>query len=351
MSWFMKTLFYKTILVLLKCYNHFYFKKVRVYGLENIPKNSGLIFSPNHQGAFLDPLLVGTTCGHELNPLTRSDIFRGPFHWFLDALKMLPVYRIRDGFSSLKKNNVIFEMCYDLLRDKKKLMMFSEGSHHNEYFLKRLSKGSSRLALEAQEKYPKTQMYIVPVGINYSHHQMPWQEVHIVYGKALLVGSFLNDYKENKGVTINKLRDALEVGMKKCLWLPDKDDSYLEKKKYVHILNSKLGFFEFKEALVNEQSKLKQAKSGGKSLNVVIKLLGLLNIIPLLMIRKVVRLFSDVVFHNAIKYLFGLIIFALWWVILLLFGIYFEGIYLGVSLFIGSLVLLYLRQEVISTLK
>ena len=87
--------------------------------------------------------------------------------------------------------------------------------------------------------------------------------------------------------------------MKKCLWLPDNDDSYLEKKKYVNLENSKLGFFEFKEALVNEQSKLKQAKSGGKSLNVVIKLLGLVNIIPLLMIRKVVGLFSDVVFHNA----------------------------------------------------
>jgi hypothetical protein len=69
------------------------------------------------------------------------------------------------------------------------------------------------------------------------------------------------------------------------------------------------------------------------------------------MVRKVVGLFSDVVFHNAIKYLFGLIIFAIWWVILLLFGIYFEGIYLGLSLFIGSVVLLYLRQEVISTLK
>ena len=308
----------------------------------------GLIFSPNHQGAFLDPLLVGATCGHELNPLTRSDVFGGPLQWFLDALKMLPVYRIRDGFSSLKKNNAIFEICYDLLGDEKKLMMFSEGSHHNEYFLKRLSKGSSRLALEAQEKYPKTQMYIIPVGINYSHHQMPWQEVHIVYGKAVPVGSFLNDYKKNKNVSINKLRDALEFGMKKCLWLPDIDDSYLKKKKYVHLENSKLGFFEFKEALVNEQSKLKQAKSGGKSVNVVIKLLALVNIIPLLAIRKVVGLFSDVVFRNAIKYIFGLIIFAIWWVILLFFGTYFEGIYLGLSLFIGSVVLLYLRQEVIS---
>ena len=86
------------------------------------------------------------------------------FHWFLDALKMLPVYRIRDGFSSLKKNNVIFEMCYDLLRDKKKLMMFSEGSHHNEYFLKRISKGSSRLALDAQIKSAHKNIYLIPVG-------------------------------------------------------------------------------------------------------------------------------------------------------------------------------------------
>ena len=91
----MKALFYKIIILLLKSYNRFYFRRIRIYGQEHIPKKGGVIFSPNHQGAFLDPLLVGTSCGSKVTSLTRSDVFGGPFQWFLDALKMLPVYRIR----------------------------------------------------------------------------------------------------------------------------------------------------------------------------------------------------------------------------------------------------------------
>ena len=89
--------------------SHFYFRKIKIYGLENIPKEGGVLFSPNHQGAFLDPLLVGCNIPKRVTSLTRSDVFGGPFQWFLDALSMLPVYRIRNGYASLKKNEAIFE--------------------------------------------------------------------------------------------------------------------------------------------------------------------------------------------------------------------------------------------------
>ena len=34
------------------------------------------------------------------------------------------------------------------------MLMFSEGGHHDEYFLQRLSKGSSRLIYQAQKQFP-----------------------------------------------------------------------------------------------------------------------------------------------------------------------------------------------------
>tara|TARA_B100000767_G_scaffold173106_1_gene162044 strand:- start:5235 stop:6281 length:1047 start_codon:yes stop_codon:yes gene_type:complete len=344
----MKTLFNKSILILLKYYNYFYFKRIKVYGVDNIPKKGGLIFSPNHQGALLDAILVGTTCKRELNSLTRSDVFGGPFQWFLDALKMLPVYRFRDGYSNLKKNNAVFERCHELLGKENNLMIFSEGSHHNEYFLKRLSKGSSRLILEAQEKYPKTQMYIVPVGINYSHHQMPWQEVHIVYGEPIYVGGFLEDYLENNILSINRLRQALEIGMKSCLWIPENDQNYLKKKEQINLQNSKLGFWVLKRSLDVNSKKLKVSKAGGALISFLISLLSIPNIIPLLIMRNIISLFSDIVFHNSVKYLLGLVIFSFWWEILILSGIYFGSISTGILTFVGSLALLYLRQELIS---
>ena len=63
-------------------------------------------FSPNHQNALLDPLLVGTTAGKSIYSLTRSDVFGGPLQWFLDAMQTIPVYRIRDGYDKLKNNQV-----------------------------------------------------------------------------------------------------------------------------------------------------------------------------------------------------------------------------------------------------
>lgn len=344
----MKKKFYNLILLVFKNYNHFYFKKFRVYGLGNIPKSGGVLFSPNHQGAFLDPLIVGTTCGYKVTSLTRSDVFGGPFQWFLDALNMLPVYRIRDGYSSLKKNQQIFDKCYELLADGKKMMMFSEGRHHNEYYLQNLSKGSSRLVLEAQEKSKNTKIYIVPVGINYSHHQLPWQEVHVVYGKPIRVYEFLERYQKNNVKAINSLRDALEIGMKSCLWLPENDKYYLEKKKYINLHNTKLGFPEFKKSLTILSKSLKKTEEKNNLLKFWVKIFSLPNLLPLVILQKILSLFPDIVFHNSVKYSVGLLIFIIWWIILFFLGVYFHSIGIGICLFISSLIALYIRQEIFS---
>ena len=151
----MKKRFYNFIRFILTFYNNFFFKKLTILGKGKIPKDGAIIFSPNHQSALLDPLLVGSTCGKRLYSLTRSDVFRKPFLWILDAMQTLPVYRIRDGYEKLHLNNKTFEKCYDLLKTKKHIMVFSEGKHHDEYYLLPISKGSSRIGLESLKKFPK----------------------------------------------------------------------------------------------------------------------------------------------------------------------------------------------------
>lgn len=345
----MKSFFYILVQLSLRCYNHFYFKRFRLYGLDNIPKEGGIIFSPNHQAAFLDPLIIGTTCNKKVISLTRSDVFGGTFQWFLDALNMLPVYRIRDGYNSLKKNDAIFDKCRTALANGGAITMFSEGTHHKEYYLQSLSKGSSRMALEAQSNYPKKPIYIVPVGINYSHHILPWQELHIVYGKPIAVQDYLHDYTNNSSLTINQLKEELRFQMKSCIWLPENDDSYLEKKEFINLRNTKYGFSKFKHLLHSNHSELKKTKSGGVFLKFVVALLGIPNLIPLFIIRKITRLFKEPVFHSSIKYAGGLFIFMFWWVLLVLIGLFFGGTSIAITLFVVSFILLYFRQTIIST--
>ena len=82
------------------------------------------------------------------------------FLWILDAMQTLPIYRIRDGYEKLHRNRETFEICYRLLKNKNNLMIFSEGKHHDKYFLLPISKGSSRIGLESLKKFPKCQKFM-----------------------------------------------------------------------------------------------------------------------------------------------------------------------------------------------
>src|SRR5665647_1213680 len=84
-------------------HNNVFYRKVIVLGLDNIDPENHLIFAPNHQNALMDALAVLFT--HKGQPvfLARADIFkRKAIASFLYFIKILPVYRIRDGFSKLR---------------------------------------------------------------------------------------------------------------------------------------------------------------------------------------------------------------------------------------------------------
>ena len=339
----MKKSFYQFIRITLGLYNHFYFRDFRVIGKENIPNNGAILFSPNHQNAFLDPLLVGTSCGKKLHSLTRSDVFGGPFQWVLDAMQMLPVYRIRDGYQQLKKNEAVFERCYALLKQKKHLMMFSEGKHHDQYYLQPLSKGSSRLAITAQIQCPDFPIYIQAVGLNYGHHLHARHNCVVVYGEALDVRNYIHDFNENPAKSINALRDDLQAAMENCLWLPKNNDQYVHRKEFINLRNTALPFKELKKQIEAAPQKLHAKKGPHWADQILIGILSLPNILPLWIIALIRRRFKDPVFHGSVNYLGGLVVFFLWWFLgSILFPTTFWVIFFGVSL-----ISLLLRQFII----
>ncbi len=111
-------------------HNNIFYRKVIVLGRENINPDDHLIFAPNHQNALMDALAVLFT--HKGQPvfLARADIFKKKIiAAILYFLKILPVYRIRDGFSTLKGNDEIFNKTIDVLRNKNGLVILPEGDH------------------------------------------------------------------------------------------------------------------------------------------------------------------------------------------------------------------------------
>lgn len=167
----------------------FYFKKIKVSGLENIPKGAPVIFGANHENAFMDALLITTRLGRFTHYLVRGDVFKKPLaRIILQSFNMLPVFRIRDGFGSLKANAKSFSQCIDTLAMGRSLLMFPEGKHDMRRVKRKLTKGISRIALGAiNSEHGMKELYVVPVGLCYTDHKAFRSSVHIVFGKPIKV--------------------------------------------------------------------------------------------------------------------------------------------------------------------
>ena len=321
---------------------YFYFKRITVYGKDKIPEDGSFILSPNHQNGIIDPFIVGVNFGDVITSLTRADVFGGTLHWLFTAMNMIPVYRIRDGYSSLKNNNFIFEKCYKLLKQGKPIQVFSEGRQHENYSLMPISKGSSRLALSAQKKNPNQKIYIIPIGINYSNRRNPLSFIHLVYGDPILINDYI-DENVSEVKQINNIRDELSDRMKKCLWLPNMSKDYSNQCSVINNLKGNESFKEIRDT-INRAKEFKKSRD----LKLFEKLMGFLGYVlnaPVLIATKsILSKFEDIVYYSTIKFYCGLFLLPLWWGIMLFSISFIEIIYAVISVFI-AIISLYIRQN------
>jgi 1-acyl-sn-glycerol-3-phosphate acyltransferase len=192
----------------------FYFRQWQIHKYAPIA-DGPVIFVANHQNAFLDAILM--ICSSHRKPwaLTRSGVFEKPLvRKFLTTIHMLPVYRFRDGFSTLRKNDEMIETCANLLHTGKCLLVFGEGNHNDQWSLRSLQKGFARIALAAEEKNNwKLGVKIVPVGLQYDSHEKFRSRVLVSFGAPLLVNQIANPSKtllENIDSLIKTTADSFD---------------------------------------------------------------------------------------------------------------------------------------------
>ena len=338
---FFKNTFYYGMKGLFRLFNPFYFRRIRIFGLERLPKDGGLLISPNHQGAFLDPLLVGAYMPKKIFSLTRGDVFVPPFSWLFNAMQMLPVFRIRNGYSNLKNNEATFDRCHNILAQGQKLMMFSEGLHHTEMYLYPISKGSSRLAYQAQKKFPNKPIYLIPVGINYQNYNRPWKGLHLVIGKAIPIQNYLNTADKEVHI-INRIRHALAEGMKSCLWIPENSNDYKQKVTALQQMDCSQPFETIRNQLATTESPSRKTSKVPLGIQLLLTIFRVPNAIPLWMTSRLMQLFSDPVFHGSVKYASGLFIFPLWHLIIYGFFSYFYSFNILIIIVLYFIISLYL---------
>lgn len=222
-------------------HNNIFYRKVIVLGTENIDLNDTNIFAPNHQNALMDALAVLFT--HKGQPvfLARSDIFKKKIiASILYFLKILPVYRLRDGFTSLRGNDEIFEKTIDVLQNKNGLVILPEGDHAGYRRLRQLKKGICRIAFQAEEASGfNLGIKIIPVGIDFTNYQRFRQVLTVVYGKPIDVSDYFTNYRDNPDKAFNDLRSRLSDEMKKVMIHIDSPEDYEAIDELRSIVNGK----------------------------------------------------------------------------------------------------------------
>jgi 1-acyl-sn-glycerol-3-phosphate acyltransferase len=200
-KWYIRTGFY------------FYFKKIRLHRIADLPWGKPMLLLPNHQNALLDPLIIAVFAPRKPFFLTRADVFVNPLlNQFFSLLQMLPVYRIRDGRDTLARNSAIFERCSSLLAGGEALVMFPEANHNLQRRVRPLSKGFTRILFHSLEKYPEASIFLVPVGINYRNAAGFPDSVAYYFGHEVAGAPFYNPIDSRNSSLI--LKTVVSDGLK-----------------------------------------------------------------------------------------------------------------------------------------
>jgi len=176
----------------------------------------------------MDALAVLFTNNGQNVFLARSDIFKKKIiATFLYFLKLLPVYRIRDGFSTLKGNDEIFDKTIDVIRNKNGLVILPEGDHAGFRRLRQLKKGICRVAFQADEASDFTlKIKIIPVGLEFTNYSRVRQVLTVVYGKPIEVSEFHELYRKTPEIALNELRSRLSSEIKKLIVHIESEEDY-----------------------------------------------------------------------------------------------------------------------------
>lgn len=180
---------YHILKIYVRFISHLFFHSIKIDKKELLKTNGPLLIAGNHPNSFLDAIIFDILFNIPVTSLARGDAFKNKkiFH-LLRSLKMLPVYRVREGVENLNINYETFDSCIEIFKQKEGVLIFSEGLCVNEWHLRPLKKGTARLAFKAwDEKIP---LKILPAGINYSSFRKYGTKVIVNFGNFLEAGQF-----------------------------------------------------------------------------------------------------------------------------------------------------------------
>lgn len=174
--------------------------RIKVNGMENLPKEGSALICPNHVHA-LDTVIVVVHANRKINVLAKEELFNNKIlNWLGKVFGAYPVKQNSADLSAIKTS-------LKLLKNKELLLIYPEGTRNGMEKGKPIKNGPMTIAIKAG-------VPIIPIGINGSFKA--FSKIRINIGKPM----YFNEYKDkvNDKEVVSKLTEDL---MKEIVRLRD----------------------------------------------------------------------------------------------------------------------------------
>lgn len=214
---------YRIIKIFARLFIPIFCRNIRINNKELLKTKGPVLLAVNHPNSFLDAIILDTLFDEPIYALARGDAFKNKISGaILRSLKMLPVYREREGTENLQLNYSTFDDCINIFGKEGIVLIFSEALCENEWHLRPLKKGTARLAVATWQK--AIPLKILPVGINYSSFHLFGKNVHINFGSLIEQSNFSTINDDESGKNLNAITNAIQQQLQSMVYEIDSND-------------------------------------------------------------------------------------------------------------------------------
>lgn len=172
------------LLVLFRRIARIYFREIEVAGEVPHPGTGGRLFAANHVNGLVDPILVLTQAPCRISPVAKSTLWKIPgLQWLLETAEAVPIVRRRDvPGKSEGDNEAVFARVAKHLVTGGNILIFPEGTSHNEPHLLALRSGAGRMLSRAGAEAPDAELTFQAVALEFDERDVFRSRSLVLFG-------------------------------------------------------------------------------------------------------------------------------------------------------------------------
>jgi len=179
--------------------------RIEVEGIENIPKNEGVIIAANHR-SYLDPPVLNLVSPKPIIFLAKYDLFKVPLlSWLIKKAGAMPLYGNRKDIKTLKR-------AIEYLREGYYIGIFPEGTRMEPKKFGKAHSGVGLIAIKSKAKVVPTYLDgtddVLPVGKSFP--TLFKYKIKVKFGKPIDFSDW-EDTKENHQKVANIIMENIKA--------------------------------------------------------------------------------------------------------------------------------------------